>query len=106
MKWKLSSGMKYGITGVAFMCLGLAMSLHASSTHDTSLSCAIEGGRRLGIKLPSEIVIWGIESRDVNTFGEDMTPEVGAAIPCVVEDVLEELQRPFKTEEKRTSTLT
>src|SRR5512143_98977 len=33
----------------------LAMSLHTSSTHDTSLSCALEGGARLGIKLPSEI---------------------------------------------------
>jgi hydrogenase maturation protease len=69
----------------------LAMSLHTSSTHDTSLSCALEGGRKLGIKLPSEIVIWGIEAHDVNTFGEDMTPEVGAAIPRVVAEMLEEL---------------
>ena len=72
----------------------LAMSLHTSSTHDTNLSCALEGGRRLGIKLPSEIVIWGIEAHDVNTFGEDMTPDVGAAIPDVVEEVLEELESP------------
>ncbi len=72
----------------------LAMSLHTSSTHDTNLSCALEGGRRLGVKLPSEILIWGIEARDVNTFGEDMTPDVGAAIPDVVEEVLEELESP------------
>ena len=84
----------------------LAMSLHTSSTHDTSLACALEGGRKLGIKLPSELVIWGIEAGDVNTFGEDVTPEVGAAIPHVVEEVLEELQRPFKTGEIRTSVLT
>jgi hydrogenase maturation protease len=70
----------------------LAMSLHTSSTHDTNLSCALEGGRRLGIKLPCEIVIWGIEVLDVNTFGEDMTPDVEAAIHRVVEEVLEELQ--------------
>jgi hydrogenase maturation protease len=84
----------------------LAMSLHTSSTHDTSLSCALERGRRLGIKLPSEIVIWGVEARDVNAFGEDMTPDVGAAIPCVVEKVLEELQWPYKTGKTRTSVLT
>jgi hydrogenase maturation protease len=76
----------------------LAMSLHTSSTHDTTLACALEGGKRLGIKVPVEISIWGIEARDVNTFGEDLSPEVGAAIPQVVEEVLEELQR--------TSTLT
>jgi len=69
----------------------LAMSLHTASTHDTSLACALEGGKRLCIKIPSDILIWGIEARDVNTFGEDLTPEVGAAIPHVVEEVLERL---------------
>ncbi len=70
----------------------LAMSLHTSSTHDTSLSCALEGGKRLGVKLPSEILIWGIEAHDVNTFGEEMTADTAAAVPRVVEKVLEELE--------------
>jgi len=83
----------------------LGMSLHTSSTHDTSLSCALEGGRRLGIKLPSELIIWGIEAREVDTFGEDMTSEVAAAIPGIVEKILEEL--PYQAfRQGRTSALT
>jgi hydrogenase maturation protease len=70
----------------------LGMSLHTSSTHDTSLACALEGGGRLGIKLPSDVIIWGIEVRDVNNFGEEMTADVASMIPLVVENVLEELQ--------------
>jgi len=69
----------------------LGMSLHASSTHDTSLACAIESGRNIGIKLPSEIIIWGIEAVDVNTFGDDMTVQVKSAIPLVVEKIMNEL---------------
>lgn len=69
----------------------LGMSLHTSSTHDASLACALESGRVAGQKIPSEIVIWGIEAVDVNTFGEEMTPEVAAAVSSVAEAVVSEL---------------
>lgn len=70
----------------------LGMSLHTASTHDTNLVSALKSGRRIGIKLPSEITIWGIEASDVNTFGEDMTEAVESAIPLVVERVIKELE--------------
>jgi hydrogenase maturation protease len=68
----------------------LSMSLHTSSTHDTSLACAIESGKRMGMKLTSEVVIWGIEVSDVSTFGETMIAPVESAIPLVVERVIKE----------------
>lgn len=69
----------------------LGMSLHTSSTHDTNLACALESGRLAGQKIPSEIVIWGIEAVDVNDFGEQMSGPVEAAVPAVADAVMNEL---------------
>lgn len=71
----------------------LAMSLHTSTTHDTSLASAIEIGKKLGIKIPSEIIIYGVEIADVNNFGENMTEAVESAIPFVAEKVLKEFKK-------------
>ncbi len=68
----------------------LSVSLHTSSTHDTNLVSALEIGKKLGIKLPSEIIIYGIEAVDVNNFGEDATEAVNSSIPIIAEMVLEE----------------
>jgi len=69
----------------------LGQSLHTSSTHDASLACALEAGRQMGINIPSEIIIWGIEALEVNTFGESMTPALEEAIPAVVGKLLKDL---------------
>ncbi|MBF0146824.1 MAG: hydrogenase maturation protease [Magnetococcales bacterium] len=64
---------------------------HTWSSHDTRLSVALELGLSIGMKLPARIRVWGIEVRDVDTFGLTMTPEVAAAIPQVVREVREYL---------------
>jgi hydrogenase maturation protease len=64
---------------------------HLASAHDTSLLMALETGRRLGLALPDEVVIYGIGVRDVLTFGEQLTPEVARAVPRVVEAVMKEI---------------
>lgn len=69
----------------------LRSTLHASSTHDVNFATALELGRRLGLDLPREIVIFGIEVADVTTFGEECTPDVKAAVPICVETVLREV---------------
>ena len=68
-------------------------SLRAASTHDVSFATALELGHRLGMDMPEEIVIFGIEARDVVTFGENLTAAVAAAVPKAVELVLQELTR-------------
>ncbi|KAF0221567.1 MAG: hydrogenase maturation [Geobacteraceae bacterium] len=61
------------------------------SSHDTDLSTALEMGKLLGMKLPDEVKIWGVEAREVETFGEELTEGVAAAVPQVVEHILQDL---------------
>lgn len=64
---------------------------HAANPHDVSLATALELGRMLGLALPGQVVIFGIEAEDVTTFGEECTPGVEAAIPACIDMVLAEL---------------
>ncbi len=52
---------------------------------------AVEMGRRLGLALPERVEIFAIEALDVVTFGEICTPRVTAAIPAMIELVLQTL---------------
>jgi hydrogenase maturation protease len=66
-------------------------SRNSSSTHDASLAVALEFGRLAGLRLPDEITALAIEAGDVVTLGEELTSEVGQAVPAAVSMVLEEL---------------
>jgi hydrogenase maturation protease len=61
---------------------------HLDSAHDASLATALAAGRSLGADLPTEIAIVAVEAVRVDQFGEELTPEVEAAIPAAVEAVL------------------
>jgi hydrogenase maturation protease len=71
----------------------LNASRHAGSTHDLTLPGALALGRRLGMDLPEDrhLIVLAIEAEDVLTFGESCTPSVAAAIPGVVQMVLDEI---------------
>jgi hydrogenase maturation protease len=64
---------------------------HSTCAHDTSLVTALETAARMGMPVPSEIVIYGVAVQDVLNFGDEPTPAVAAAIPGVVAAVLDEL---------------
>jgi hydrogenase maturation protease len=64
---------------------------HSASPHDASLVTALEIGRRMGLKLPSEITIFAIEVENVMDFSDLPTPAVAAVIPQVTEAVLQEI---------------
>ena len=66
---------------------------HSASPHDASLVTALQTGQRMGLPLPKEITIFAIEVENVTEFGDQPTPAVAAAIPVVVESVLEEINR-------------
>lgn len=66
---------------------------HLSSAHDTSLQDALQMGRTLGIDLPAQIEIVGIEARHVYDFSEDLSPPIAAAVPKAVETVMEILNK-------------
>lgn len=66
---------------------------HTTSPHDVNLPTALQMGRRMGMALPAEIVIYAVEVEDILDFGEEPTPAVAGAIPQVKEAVLAELER-------------
>jgi hydrogenase maturation protease len=65
--------------------------LHTASSHGIDFTTALEFGKKLGLPLPQQIVIFAIEASDVSTFSEECTPEVKQAVPACVEMVLREL---------------
>ena len=69
----------------------VASTRNTSTTHNGSLSAALELGRLSGVKLPSLIRFWAVEAEDVTTFTEGLTPEVAASVPVVVKEIVSEL---------------
>jgi len=65
---------------------------HAASPHDVNLATALELGKRLGLPLPRQIVIFAIEVADASTFSEKCTSEVRGAVPDCVEMIIRELE--------------
>jgi hydrogenase maturation protease len=66
----------------------------SASAHDVNLPTALEFGRHADAHLPlnEHILLIGIEAADVQTFDESLSPEVEAALPQVVDQILSELQ--------------
>jgi len=69
----------------------LSSTRHLASPHDINLATALELGKKLGIALPQQIIIFAIEVVDVTNFSEKCTPEVEKAIPLAVSMIAEEL---------------
>ena len=59
--------------------------------HDLGLVSTLELGRKLGMDMPREVVIFAIEAKDMATFSEKLSPEVEKAVPKAVEVVLGEV---------------
>jgi hydrogenase maturation protease len=68
----------------------------SASAHDVNLPTALAFGRSAGAQLPADenIQLLGIEAQDVINFGDECTPAVAAAIPRVVEEVMQLLNDP------------
>jgi len=62
------------------------------SPHYTSLSDALTIGARLGLTIPKNITVVGIEVSDPYTIGGQMHPDVRAAIPLAVEKVMDAIR--------------
>lgn len=59
-----------------FDIFDLPKTRNLSSTHDSDLLTALETGRKLGMELSEDIIIFGIEAVEVEKFGEKLTSEV------------------------------
>ncbi len=72
----------------------LISTCNLNSTHDANLGTALEMGGLLGLSLPSDVEVWGVEANDVETFSETLSPEVDSALPELVSEIRNFLSRP------------
>ena len=63
----------------------------AAALHEVNLATAMTVARRLGLEVPTEIVIYAIEVEDGGSFHDGLSAPAAAAVPVVVERVLREL---------------
>lgn len=69
---------------------------HLTSIHDTSLPAALRLGHKLGVSLPEQIIVVGIEAQRIYDFTESLTPPVAAAVPEAARCVIEWVSRFLK----------
>jgi len=70
-----------------------AVTAHAASPHGFNLATVLEFGRRQGLRVPDDVVVFGISVREVDTFGEELTPAVAGRVDDIVETIASEIER-------------
>jgi hydrogenase maturation protease len=69
----------------------MAPTQHMASAHDATLPTALEAGRRLGLQVPNDVIVFAIAAQNVVEFGGQPTAAVMAAVPLAAAAVLAEL---------------
>ena len=68
-----------------------------ASVHDIDLMTALALGKRLGFKMPADVVIFGVQAADARTLGEGCTNVVQRVIEPLSEEIVGELEgRPYR----------
>jgi hydrogenase maturation protease len=70
---------------------------HAFHSHNIDFFQALMLAGGLVPDLPDEVVIIGIEVRDVSNFGEDLTPEIERSVPLAVGQILQILKNGHRS---------
>jgi len=60
-------------------------------THGIDFITSLKLGEKLGLAIPNEIIVFGIEVQNVDDLNEECTPKVRAALPFCVENIMHEL---------------
>ena len=66
----------------------------AMTRHQVSLPEALELGRQLGVRIPAEVKIYGIEVADSATFHEQCTPVLQKRIPEIAREIIQRERLP------------
>jgi len=69
----------------------LRTSLRIRSVHEIDLPTALELGRRLGMSMPDEVLIFAVQAQDCLTLGERLNEPVAAACARAVDLVVDEI---------------
>lgn len=73
-----------------FLSTEMVATQKSASAHDVNLPTALAFGRQAGVQLPrdEDVRLVGIEAQDVINFSDRCTPDVAAAIPRAVNEVI------------------
>ena len=87
-----------------FTAEALRDTMNLNNIHDVNFATALELGRRMGMKLPTEedIHIFAVEVLDLMTFSEVMTPPLESAFPEFSEAILREIEGILKKQGEAT----
>jgi hydrogenase maturation protease len=77
-----------------FRLADLGPTVHSSAPHGLNLATVLEFGRGQGLAVPREVVVYAVEIRDANLFGERLSPEVEARLDEIVAVIERELTGP------------
>lgn len=72
---------------------------HLSSVHDMTLQTALRLGHALGLHLPDNIWVIGVEAEQTHDFSEELTWRVAAAVPSAALMVIELLRQVIEEEQ-------
>lgn len=70
-----------------------AAPLRLCALRDAGVNTMLTAGEKLGYRMPTDVVLVGIQVEDLCTFGTTLGPAVAAAIPRAVERVVVEVRR-------------
>ncbi len=71
----------------------LHTSLRLRSVHEIDLPTVLNLGRRLGLMMPSDLTIFGIQAEDMYTFSECLTPTAEQGMKKAISLILREIAR-------------
>ncbi len=60
-----------------------------ASPHDVDFGLALQLGRHFEREMPDDVRIYAVEVADPRTFGEELTPEVAARVPEIVQLIID-----------------
>lgn len=80
----------------------LHTSLRIRSVHEIDLPTVLELGRQIGLDMPRQITVFGIQAEDTSTFGECLTTAVARGLATATKMVLEDLGVPSSDTDQRS----
>ncbi len=79
------------------------ISLRLRSVHEIDLTTALGLGKHLGLEMPGEVVIYGVQAQDAASFGERLTSAAERGMHEAVDLLLNELEGQSENAKKRTT---
>ena len=61
--------------------------IHLTSPHTINIPTSIHIGKKLGMKMPEEIIVYGIEVREIKKFGEKLSDELNLKLNNIVKTI-------------------